>query len=89
MATTQTQLKAVSDGQNTTNEMPDVRRSEVAQMIPLPGIEQVEESAEWQEMADVVRDDNGAGCYPASIGAGLVEVQDRLAAGYRERRARS
>lgn len=56
MATTHTQLKAVSDGQNTTDEMPDVRRSEVAQVIPLPGIEQVDEFAEWQEMADVVRD---------------------------------
>ena len=56
MSTTQSTLKTVADepADDQTDDDDEIRRSDVAQTIPLPGIEQVDDFAEWQELADVV-----------------------------------
>jgi hypothetical protein len=53
MSTTQSTLKTVADepADNQTDDDYEIRRSDVAQAIPLPGIEQVDDFAEWQELA--------------------------------------
>ena len=56
MSTTQSTLKTVADepADNQTDDDYEIRQSDIAQAIPLPGIEQVDDFAEWQVLADVV-----------------------------------
>lgn len=60
MSKTQSTFKTIAEAPpettDDTSETPDVRRSEVAQVISLPDIKQVDEFVEWEEMADVIRD---------------------------------
>ncbi|WP_114578592.1 hypothetical protein [Saliphagus sp. LR7] len=60
MSETQSTFKTIADAQTETTddipEMPTVRRSEVAQVMPTPGVECFGDWAEWEAVTDLVRD---------------------------------